>query len=331
MTREVEKVASAYFDLGGATALITGGASGLGKATADRMLRSNANVVIADYSDAGRQVADELDAKYDMSCRFIKTDVSKEEDIKAAVDYAVSCFGSLDILVASAGIGGANNAIADETLANWEKVNAVDYTGVMLADKYAIMQFLKQGHGGAICNLASMFGLVAVPSNVAYSAAKGGVVNLTKSAGTAYASHGIRVNCVCPGVINTPLVPEEEIPRDPSHAPHRRGLRDCFHHHLPLQPERPLHHRRSHPGRRRIYQRIKLENSLTQKRAMQNRIRPFCTALFSVLITSSRILPRHLPSSGEGCLPRWCIHAHSRRFLPPASSCTSIPESLLFR
>ena len=123
---------------------------------------------------------------------------------------AVSCFGSLDILVASAGIGGANNAIADETLANWEKVNAVDYTGVMLADKYAIMQFLKQGHGGAICNLASMFGLVAVPSNVAYSAAKGGVVNLTKSAGTAYASHGIRVNCVCPGVINTPLVPEEE-------------------------------------------------------------------------------------------------------------------------
>ena len=80
----------------------------------------------------------------------------------------------------------------------------------MLADKYAIMQFLKQGHGGAICNLASMFGLVAVPSNVAYSAAKGGVVNLTKSAGTAYASHGIRVNCVCPGVINTPLVPEEE-------------------------------------------------------------------------------------------------------------------------
>lgn len=210
MTREVEKVASAYFDLGGATALITGGASGLGKATADRMLRSNANVVIADYSDAGQQVADELDAKYDMSCKFIKTDVSKEEDIKAAVDYAVSCFGSLDILVASAGIGGANNAIADETLANWEKVNAVDYTGVMLADKYAIMQFLKQGHGGAICNLASMFGLVAVPSNVAYSAAKGGVVNLTKSAGTAYASHGIRVNCVCPGVINTPLVPEEE-------------------------------------------------------------------------------------------------------------------------
>ena len=210
MQREVEKVIGAYFDLNGATALITGGASGLGKATADRMLRSNANVVIADYSDEGQKVADELNAKYSMSCKFIKTDVSKEEDIKAAVDFAVKEFGGLNIAVCSAGIGGANNAIAEETLANWEKVNAVDYTGVMLANKYVISQFLKQGKGGVICNLASMFGLVAVPSNVAYSAAKGGVVNLTKAAGTAYASEGIRVNCVCPGVINTPLVPEAE-------------------------------------------------------------------------------------------------------------------------
>ena len=209
MEREVEKLQAAYFDLRGKTALITGGASGLGKATADRMLRSNANVVIADFSDAGQKVADELDAKYSMSCKFIKTNVTKEEDIQAAVDLAVESFGSLDILVASAGIGGDMNTIADETLANWEKVNAVDYTGVMLADKHAIQQFLKQGTGGAIVNLASMFGLVAVPSNIAYSAAKGGVVNLTKAAGTAYADQGIRVNCVCPGVINTPLVPEE--------------------------------------------------------------------------------------------------------------------------
>lgn len=209
MKREVEKLQAAYFDLRGKTALITGGASGLGKATADRMLRSNANVVIADFSDAGQKVADELDSKYSMSCKFIKTNVTKEEDIAAAVKLAVDTFGSLDILVASAGIGGDNNAIADETLANWEKVNAVDYTGVMLADKHAINQFLKQGTGGAIVNLASMFGLVAVPSNIAYSAAKGGVINLTKAAGTAYADKGIRVNCVCPGVINTPLVPEE--------------------------------------------------------------------------------------------------------------------------
>ena len=143
MQREVEKVIGAYFDLNGATALITGGASGLGKATADRMLRSNANVVIADFSDEGRKVAEELDSKYSMGCRFIKTDVSNEEDVKAAVEYAVKEFGQLNIAVCSAGIGGANNAIADETLANWEKVNAVDYTGVMLVNKYVISQFLR--------------------------------------------------------------------------------------------------------------------------------------------------------------------------------------------
>lgn len=210
MTREVEKVKGASFDLDGGVALITGGASGLGKATADRMLRSNANVVIADYSAAGQQVADELDGKFGMSCKFIRTDVSIEADIKRAVDFAVESFGRLDIAVCSAGIGGNNNAIADETLENWEKVNMIDYTGVMLANKYAIMQYLRQETGGVICNLASMFGLVATPGNVAYSAAKGGVVNLTKSAGTAYASRGVRVNCVCPGVINTPLVPEHQ-------------------------------------------------------------------------------------------------------------------------
>lgn len=210
MEREVNRIKAAYFDLGGKTALITGGASGLGRATADRMLRSNANVVIADYNAEGQRVADELDGEYSMRCKFIRTDVTKEADIQAAVEFTVEHFGSLDILVASAGIGGTNNAIADETLENWERVNAVDYTGVMLSNKYAIIRFLKQGNGGAICNLASMFGLVAVPNNVAYSAAKGGVVNLTRSAGTAYACYGIRVNCVCPGVINTPLVPEAE-------------------------------------------------------------------------------------------------------------------------
>ncbi|MCF0119910.1 MAG: SDR family oxidoreductase, partial [Limosilactobacillus mucosae] len=199
------------FQLNGKVALITGGASGLGKATADRMLRSNANVVIADYNEKeGRRVAEELNAKYSMTCLFIKTDVSQEAEVKAAVDFAVEKFGHLDILVASAGIGGDNCAIAEETLENWNRVNSIDYTGVMLADKYAIMQFRKQGNGGAVVNLASMFGLVAVPSNIAYSAAKGGVVNLTKSAGAAYAGEGIRVNCVCPGVINTPLVPESE-------------------------------------------------------------------------------------------------------------------------
>ena len=196
----------AKFDLTGKAALITGGASGLGLAAAERMLESGAKVLIADYADAGQEVADKIGAS------FIKVDVSKEEDVKAAVAKAVEEFGKVDIVVASAGIGGDNNAAGDETLANWEKVNAVDYTGVMLTDRYAIEQMRKQGTGGSIINLASMFGMVAVPTNVAYSAAKGGVVNMTRAAGTHYAKEGIRVNCVAPGVIDTPLIPEDQKP-----------------------------------------------------------------------------------------------------------------------
>lgn len=106
------------------------------------------------------------------------------EDVKNAVEETVKTYGKLDIAVASAGIGGDNATVIECTKANWDKVNAVDYTGVMLTDKYAIEQMRKQGHGGAVINLASMFGLVAVPTNIAYSASKGGVVNLTKAAGT---------------------------------------------------------------------------------------------------------------------------------------------------
>ena len=166
MDREIDNKKNVHYDLGGRVALITGAASGLGLATAKRFLASNARVVLSDYSEKVIALAD------DMECHGIRMDVTREEDIEAAVKYCVDTYGSLDILVCSAGIGGANNAIADETLENWNLVNAVDYTGLMLCNKHAIRQFRKQGTGGVIINLASMFGLVAVPTNVAYSAAK---------------------------------------------------------------------------------------------------------------------------------------------------------------
>ncbi len=202
--KEIEVRKTVKIDMHDKVALVTGGASGLGLATAMRLLRNGAKVVIADYSSNVKEVAESIGAEW------IQMDVTKEADVQAAVDKAVECYGKLTIAVASAGIGGTNCNIAEETLEDWNKVNAVDYTGVMLTDKCAINQFLKQKTGGVVINIASMFCLVAVPSNVAYSAAKGGVVNLTKAAGTAFADRGIRVNCICPGVINTPLVPQKE-------------------------------------------------------------------------------------------------------------------------
>ncbi|WP_283170951.1 SDR family NAD(P)-dependent oxidoreductase [Curtanaerobium respiraculi] len=190
-------------DLTDKVALITGGASGLGLAAAKLFIANGAQVVIADYSPKVLDVAKEIGAT------GVRANVAKEEDVQAAVKLAVDTYGKLDICVASAGIGGDNNPVATETLENWNKVNGVDFTGVMITDKWAIKQMLKQGTGGAIVNLASMFGLVAVPNNVAYSASKGGVVQMTRAAGTMYAPEGIRVNAVCPGVIKTPLIDEE--------------------------------------------------------------------------------------------------------------------------
>ena len=94
------------------------------------------------------------------------------------------------------------------TVENWERTNGIDYSGVFYTNKYAIEQLLKQGTGGVVVNVASMFGLVAVSDNIAYSASKGGVVNMTRAAGTMYAKEGIRVNAVAPGVIRTPLIDE---------------------------------------------------------------------------------------------------------------------------
>ncbi|MEH7177967.1 SDR family NAD(P)-dependent oxidoreductase [Neobacillus vireti] len=190
-------------NLQGKAALITGGASGIGLATAKSFIKNGAKVMIADLNfELGNKAAQLLGAP------FVQTDVTNEQDVKQMVQYTVEMFGKLDILVASAGIGGPGN-IVDQSLDVWKKVNDVNYTGVFLCNKYAITQMQKQGHGGSVINLASMFGLVATPSSVAYSASKGGVVNLTRAAGTSHAKENIRVNAVCPGVIETPLVPEE--------------------------------------------------------------------------------------------------------------------------
>lgn len=183
-------------------AYITGGASGLGKETAELLAKEGAKVMIADFSDAGQEVADAIGGA------FVKVDVTNDDQVRESIEKTVEEFGKLDIVVASAGIGGDNSNIMDCTIENWNKVNAVDYTGVVLVNKYAVQQMLKQGTGGSIINLASMYGLVGIPTNVAYSASKGAVVNFSRAAGTTFADQGIRINAVCPGVIQTPIIPE---------------------------------------------------------------------------------------------------------------------------
>ena len=185
-------------------ALITGGGSGLGLAAAKTFIAEGAKVMILDYNPASESVAEEIGAK------FFAGDVSKAESVEAAVKATVEAFGRLDIAVASAGVGGEGDVVTS-TVDNWTKTNGIDYDGVFYTNKYAIAQMLEQGEGGSVINLASMFGMVAVSNNIAYSASKGGVVNMTRAAGTMYAKDGVRVNAVAPGVIETPLIPAEAL------------------------------------------------------------------------------------------------------------------------
>ncbi len=185
-------------------AIVTGGASGIGEATVRLFVEEGAKVIIADFSERGNDISTELNSKgYDTL--FVKTDVSKEEDIKQMITEAVNQFGKLDIMYANAGV--ASDAPALElSFENWKRIIDINLSGVFLSDKYAIEQFIKQGTGGVIVNAGSIHSFVTLPSVTAYSSSKGGVKLLTQTLCTAYAKEGIRINAICPGYIDTPLL-----------------------------------------------------------------------------------------------------------------------------
>ncbi|GKS12251.1 short-chain dehydrogenase [Paenibacillus chitinolyticus] len=185
-------------------AIVTGGASGIGEATVRLFAQEGAKVVIADFSDRGQTVADELKAK-GREALFVKTDVTKEDDVKHMVAETVKQYGKLDILFANAGI--AKDGPADKlSWEAWQKTIDINLSGVFLSDKYALEQMLAQGTGGAIVNCGSIHSHVGKAGVTAYASAKGGVKLLTQTLGIDYAQHGIRVNAVCPGYIDTPLI-----------------------------------------------------------------------------------------------------------------------------
>src|SRR5580700_4622887 len=188
-------------------AVITGGASGMGRATTLRFLDEGASVVIADYNeDTGKQtMALAAERGFCEPVRFIRTDVAQESDVAAMIELAVTDLGGLDIVFNNTGVGGALGPIWDVEVEEWDYTFDVLAKGVFLGIKHAARAMKRLGRGGSIINTASVAGLSGGGGPLVYSAAKAAVINLTKGSALQLAADHIRVNAICPGGVLTPL------------------------------------------------------------------------------------------------------------------------------